>query len=67
MSGRRPWKVDCTDDSTASDMAMVMLSLSLAVWMERNGQRGFLMLASLRRGQLQDRVLEAWLGDSGRS
>jgi hypothetical protein len=27
MPGRRPWKVDCADGSTASDMAVAVASL----------------------------------------
>ena len=66
MPGRQPWKVDCAFISPASDMAVVMIFL----FDHENGEEGAAgdpVLAALQQSQLPHRVLDAWLGDSGRS
>ena len=58
MPRRRPRKVVCADDSTASDVAVVMALLYGRVdGVER--VVGFLVLATLRQRQPPDRVREA--------
>jgi hypothetical protein len=56
--GRRPWKVDCIDSFTASDVAVVAVSLIGHVdgW---SGRWEMLVLAALRIWQLPDYVSEA--------
>jgi hypothetical protein len=60
MPGRQPQKVDCTDDSTIGDVAVVM-----AISRGHEGGKklvlGFLVLAVPWCGQCPDRVVEARL------
>jgi hypothetical protein len=47
MPRRQPWKVDYVDGSTASDVAVVVVSLSSVMWMAWSGRWGILVLAVL--------------------
>jgi hypothetical protein len=62
MPGRWPWKVDCTDDSSASDVAAVVVPFFGHVDGEERALGDF-AVGGVLTPATSDRVLEAYLGD----
>jgi hypothetical protein len=62
MPGWRPWKVECSVSSSASNVALVVVRLFGCVGGEER-MAGDLGVIGVRQWRLPKRVLEAWFVD----